>query len=157
MKQETSNKLVIVILCMHHSGTSLTTRVLLQVIGVDLGDHFIPPIEGDKDNVFWEDVEINDFDNALLENLGSYCDRLMLLNENAQVYKLFAQRETAVSMLKNNMKLAVLFDFKDPRTAILLLFWQTVFQKFELDISCVITVRSPSASPIPCPIETICS
>ena len=127
---------------MHRSGTSLTTRAL-KVLGVDLGDRLIPPIDGDNDKGFWEDIDINDFDNALLEKVGSSWDRLTLLDENAQTHRLAAQRKTAVSMLKSKMKSAELFGFKDPRTAILLPFWQTVFQELDLDDSYVIAVRNP--------------
>ena len=79
----------------------------------------------------------------MLEKVGSSWDRLTLLDENAQTHKLVAQREVAVSMLKNKMKSAEIFGFKGPRTAILLPFWQTVFQKLELDDSYVIAVRNP--------------
>ena len=142
MKLEVINKPIIVVLGMHRSGTSLTTR-MLQVLGVDLGGHLIPPIDGDNDKGFWEDIDINDFDNALLEKVGSSWDRLTLLDENVQTHKLVAQREAAVSMLKKKMKSAEIFGFKDPRTAILLPFWQTVFQELDLDDSYVIVVRNP--------------
>ena len=89
MKQETSQKTIIVVLGMHRSGTSLITRSL-QVLGVDLGEHLIPAISGDNDKGFWEDVDINDFDNALLTKIGSAWDRLTLLNSKMQSTKFSA-------------------------------------------------------------------
>ena len=142
MKQETSHKPIIVVLGMHRSGTSLTARAL-QVLGVDLGRHLILLINDDNNKGFWEDIDINDFDNALLEKMGSAWDHLALLDENEQTHKLFAQRKTAASMLKNKIKSAVIIRFKDPRAAILLPFWKTVFQKLGLDDSYVIAVRNP--------------
>ena len=85
MKLEVINKPIIVVLGMHRSGTSLTTRAL-QVLGVDLGEHLIPPIDGDNDKGFWEDIDINDFDNALLERVGASWDRLKLLDESVQTH-----------------------------------------------------------------------
>ena len=65
MIQETSQKPIIVVLGMHRSGTSLTTRAL-QVLGVDLGEHLIPAIDGDNEKGFWEDVDITSLDIEML-------------------------------------------------------------------------------------------
>ena len=85
MKLEIINKPIIVVLGRHRSGTNITARTL-QVPGVDLGEHLIPPIGGDNDKGFWADIDINDFDNALLEKVGSSWDRLKLLDESAQTH-----------------------------------------------------------------------
>ena len=85
MKQETFHKPIIVVLGMHPSGTSLTARAL-QVLGVYLGEHLIPPIDGNNDKGFWEGIDINDFDYALLEKVDSSWDRLKLLDESVQTH-----------------------------------------------------------------------
>jgi glycosyltransferase involved in cell wall biosynthesis len=141
-QEDTPQKPIIVILGMHRSGTSLVTRSL-QVLNVDLGDHLIPAISGDNEKGFWEDIDINDFDNALLEKLGSAWDRLAPLNEKLQSSKLDEERKTAVSMLASKIKSTAVFGFKDPRTAILLPFWKSVFHQLDLDDRYVIAIRSP--------------
>jgi len=137
-----SRQKLIVVLGMHRSGTSVMSRAL-KVLGVELGDHLIPPISDDNDKGFWEDIDINDFDNALLEKLGSAWDHLSFLNEEELCEKLEAEREEAVSLLAGKMETTELFGFKDPRVAILLPFWQTVFQALELDDVYIVAVRNP--------------
>jgi hypothetical protein len=61
---------LIVVLGMHRSGTSALTRGL-QVMGVSLGERLIPPIEGNNAKGFWEDIEINAFDNEMLAAIES--------------------------------------------------------------------------------------
>jgi O-antigen biosynthesis protein len=42
---------------MHRSGTSALTRVL-NLLGVDLGEHLMPAAAGNNDMGFWEHAEI---------------------------------------------------------------------------------------------------
>src|SRR5882724_9597278 len=49
---------LIVVLGMHRSGTSAMTRAL-QAMGVELGSRLMPPVEGENDKGFWEDLELN--------------------------------------------------------------------------------------------------
>ena len=85
MKLKVINKPIIVVLGIHRSSTSLTARAP-QLIGADLEEHLIPPIDGDNDKGFWEDTDINVFDNTLLEKVGSSWDRLKLLGESVQTH-----------------------------------------------------------------------
>lgn len=142
MTEETAHKSIIIVLGMHRSGTSVTARAL-QVLGVELGDQLLPPSKGDNEKGFWEDEDITRFDDSLLETLSSTYDRLALLDENEQRHEHTAERKTAVSLLAAKMESVELFGFKDPRTAILLPFWQTVFQELALDDSYVIAIRNP--------------
>ena len=149
MKQEISNKPIILL-----PGTA--TARALQVPGVDPEGLLLLSIDGDNDKVFRENIDINDVDNAMLDNVDSSWVRLTRLGENEQAHKLVAQMKASVTLLNNRMRTAVHFGFKYPRTAIRFPFWQTVFQKFELVISNVITARTQSMSPIIYPKETKC-
>ena len=134
---------IVVVLGMHRSGTSVITRGL-QVLGVDLGDKLIGSIPGNNEKGFWEDAEINDFNNSLLLKLGSGWDRLNALDEVALLSSdLSSERNLAIALLRGKLRADSTFAFKDPRTAILLPFWQVIFNDLDLSVSYLIAVRNP--------------
>lgn len=134
---------IVVVLGMHRSGTSVIARGL-QVLGVDLGDKLIGGIAGNNEKGFWEDAEINDFNNALLLKLGSAWDRLNAIDEVALLSQEFAsERKQAIELLRGKLHSDSIFAFKDPRTAVLLPFWQFVFDALGLSPSYLIAVRNP--------------
>ncbi|MBI5429093.1 MAG: hypothetical protein HY938_01405 [Nitrosomonadales bacterium] len=134
---------IIVVLGMHRSGTSAITRGL-QVLDVDLGDKLIGGIAGNNEKGFWEDAEVNDFNNALLVKLGSAWDRLNAIDELALMGpKLLPERDQAKELLRSKLRSDSIFAFKDPRTAVLLPFWQSVFDALGLTASYLIVVRNP--------------
>ena len=63
-----NRKKLIVVLGMHRSGTSAITRGLI-CLGVQLGNRLIPPIEGNNDKGFWEDIDLNNLNNEILETI----------------------------------------------------------------------------------------
>ena len=139
----TIGKRIVVVLGMHRSGTSVITRGL-QVLGVDLGDKLMGGIPGNNEKGFWEDAEINDFNNSLLLKLGSGWDRLNALDEVALLGAEFAQkRNQALNLLRGKLSSDSIFAFKNPRTAILLPFWQVIFNDLDLSVSYLIAVRNP--------------
>jgi hypothetical protein len=139
---EITDKRLIVVLGMHRSGTSTVTRGM-QVLGVQLGDNFIPPQE---DNVtgFWEDADLNEFNIKLLKHLHSEWYSLKPI-ESADVQNLrdhgYIQR--ALDILQRKMTQANVFGFKDPRVAKLLPFWKEVFAVAQWKVSYVIVIRHP--------------
>jgi len=138
-----SNHRIIVVLGMHRSGTSVITRGL-QVLGVDLGDKLIGSIPGNNEKGFWEDAEINDFNNSLLLKLGSGWDRLNALDEVALLSSdLSSERNLAIALLRGKLRADSIFAFKDPRTAVLLPFWQVIFNDLDLSVSYLVAVRNP--------------
>ena len=139
----TIGKRIVVVLGMHRSGTSVITRGL-QVLGVDLGDKLMGGIPGNNEKGFWEDAEINDFNNSLLLKLGSGWDRLNALDEVALLGAEFAQkRNQALNLLRGKLSSDSIFAFKNPRTAILLPFWQVIFNDLDLSVSYLVAVRNP--------------
>ena len=57
-KRQKHAKSIIVVLGMHRSGTSAITRGLM-VLGVELGDHLMPPAPNNNDKGFFEDIDVN--------------------------------------------------------------------------------------------------
>lgn len=135
---------VVVVLGMHRSGTSALTRGL-QVLGVDLGRQLIGAIPGNNDKGFWEDAQINGFNDGLLRKLGSAWDRLNTADPDALLgHGLDEERAIAAGLLRARIQPGSVFAFKDPRTAVLLPFWQQVFDTLEVDASYVVAVRNPA-------------
>lgn len=134
---------ILVVLGMHRSGTSALTRGL-QVLGVDLGQHLIGAVPGNNDKGFWEDADINAFDDALLRELGSGWDRLNVPDAMALPQALEGKRAEGAKLLQAKLADGAIFAFKDPRTAVLLPFWQQVFADLGLHASYVVAVRNPA-------------
>lgn len=135
---------VVVVLGMHRSGTSALARGL-QVLGVDLGQQLIGPIPGNNEKGFWEDSDINRFNDHLLHKLGSAWDRVAAVDESTLLAdNLHDEREAAGALLRSRLRPGIVFAFKDPRTAVLLPFWQQVFRALRLDADYVVAVRNPA-------------
>jgi hypothetical protein len=67
----TRGKSIIVVLGMHRSGTSAITRGLM-VLGVELGDHLMPPAPNDNDKGFFEDIDVNAINVELYRSLENH-------------------------------------------------------------------------------------
>ena len=134
---------LVVVLGMHRSGTSVVTRGL-QVLGVQLGDSLMPAVRGNNEKGFWEDLEICEFNDALLNKLGTTWDGIEAINEFDLCSKDFeSERIAAINMLKEKINNSEVFGFKDPRTSILLPFWQSVFRDIDIDVRYVLVIRNP--------------
>ncbi|WP_137819732.1 glycoside hydrolase family 99-like domain-containing protein [Pseudomonas sp. 2FG] len=136
-------KRIVVVLGMHRSGTSAITRGL-QVLSLDLGDKLIGAIPGNNEKGFWEDAEINAFNEALLKKLDSAWHRLAKLDDQVLLRPEFSlERKTATALLQGKLSDNTVFAFKDPRVAILLPFWQNIFAQLDLKASYLIAIRNP--------------
>ncbi|MBB1077816.1 glycosyl transferase, partial [Rhodoferax sp. 4810] len=135
------NKLV-VILGMHRSGTSAITRAL-QVLGVNLGDKFLPP-KGDNLKGFWEDSDINALNIEMLFAIDSDWHHLSPIeSNNVDTLRKNGYFLRAVEMLRLKVGELTVFAFKDPRVAKLLPFWKEVFVHCRYEVSYVIALRHP--------------
>ena len=136
------NSKLVVVLGMHRSGTSAITRGL-QVLGVKLGENLYPAAI-DNPKGFWEDNDFLAINEELLAHLGYSVDRLGLIDwqmpSTATMKSLGLKAERLVS---ERCKKNALWGFKDPRTARLLPFWQTVFERVGCDVRYVIATRNP--------------
>lgn len=133
---------VIAVLGMHRSGTSAIARGL-QALGVALGDNLMPPISGENDKGFFEDMDIHRLNERLMAKVGTAWDKLAPFERTTiDGPALSAERREAASLLFGKVAGGV-FAFKNPRTALLLPFWQCVFDDLELDDRYVIAIRNP--------------
>jgi len=136
-------KRLVVVLGMHRSGTSAVTRGL-RVLGVELGDRLMPPMPGNNDAGFWEDIDLNLLNIAALRALGSEWHYLAdpgpacvdLLRRDGHFLR-------AVELLRQKVAGVPVFGFKDPRVAKLLPFWRQVFDHCHFEVSYVLAVRHP--------------
>jgi O-antigen biosynthesis protein len=136
-------KRIVVVLGMHRSGTSAITRGL-QVLSLDLGDKLMGGVPDNNEKGFWEDVEIYAFNEALLKKLDSAWDRLAQLDDRALLRPEFSlERKAAAALLQGKLPDNAVFAFKDPRTSVLLPFWQSIFTQLGLSASYLISIRNP--------------
>lgn len=136
-----SSKLIVV-LGMHRSGTSATTRGL-EVLGVKLGDN-LHPAAIDNPKGFWEDRDFLSINEELLAYLGSGSERLGLIDWKIPKTSAIASlRLKAEKIVREKCDQNPLWAFKDPRTARLLPFWQSVFEYVDCDVRYVIVNRNP--------------
>jgi hypothetical protein len=137
-----SRKHIIVVLGMHRCGTSVITKAL-EVLGVNLGENLLPP-QDDNEEGFFEDVDANELNISLLGALGHDWHTLApFLLDDAIDPSLNHFLQRAETLLRSRLINTNLFGMKDPRVPRLLLFWQKVFNKLELQVSYVIACRNP--------------
>lgn len=136
-----SSKLIVV-LGMHRSGTSAITRGL-QVLGIELGDRLLPPME-DNLTGFWEDVDINALNIEMLNIIGNEWHHLASINA-ADVFTLHEKGyfNRAIELLQRKVNAASIFAFKDPRSTKLLPFWKEVFKHCQFNVSYILALRHP--------------
>jgi hypothetical protein len=133
---------VIVVLGMHRSGTSTVARGL-QALGVDLGDNLLPQ-QPDNPRGFWEDAGLLAINEELLASCGLVWHSFGAVDaRHWNSPGLDALRLRAINYVRRNFNLSPVWGFKDPRTARVLPFWQSVFKHLGLRDSYVITVRNP--------------
>lgn len=136
-------KKLLVVLGMHRSGTSAIARGL-KAFNVDLGENLLEPVADNNEKGFWEDKDIYNFNERLLEKLGKKWHSLKitecktLLSDN-----LFQEKSEALELLNKKIESSALFGIKDPRFSILLPFWKRIFEDLSLDVGYIISVRDP--------------
>lgn len=138
-----SKKKIVVVLGMHRSGTSAIARGL-EVLSVDLGNNLMPGIEGENDKGFFEDLDIQKFNERLLAKSGSSWHSLSVLHTgDFEKHAFEAERFEAADLIERKLADFGTFGFKDPRTALLLPFWQCIFNDLGISASYLLAVRNP--------------
>jgi hypothetical protein len=120
---------VICVLGMHRSGTSLVTR-LLNLLGVYLGPekHLMPPTAANPRG-YWEHQLLTDLDDEVLARLGGSWDAPPpVSSEMFAAPELADVRRRARALLATEFGDAPLWGWKDPRTSLVLPFWQRLVQ-----------------------------
>ncbi len=137
-----SNSRSVLILGMHRSGTSATTRGLAS-LGVYLGDQLIEP-RTDNIKGYWEDRYINDLNERLLGALSlSWDDPRYIYSCDFAKPEIESFKPEALSYLNHSLAKNSLWGFKDPRTIRLLPFWKNVLDEMSVRHAYVIVIRNP--------------
>jgi hypothetical protein len=131
----------VVVMGMHRSGTSLTTR-LLGLLGVDLGPErtMLGGIEGDNPKGFWEQAPLTELNDDIFTALGTHWWNPPELrpgwHERPELEPL---RERAARLLDELFPEPRPWGFKDPRLSLTLPVWRPLVP----DMRCVVCVRHP--------------
>lgn len=140
---QTSSTAVLVI-GMHRTGTSVTMGAL-QAVGVDLGQHLLPP-GPDNETGYWEDESILDLNDRLMAALGMTWSSVAPMPEGDWAGKRVAELHgEAVVLLGKHFGGSKLWGFKNPRCIRLLPFWQGVLADVGAAVRYVVTFRNPEA------------
>jgi O-antigen biosynthesis protein len=128
---------------MHRSGTSPITRAL-RTFGIELGDRLMPAVEGVNDKGFYEDLDIVEANEELLQALSRSWDDLALVDgDDLANGKAEAVKLRAIELLRRKTRSIDAFGMKDPRMARLIPFWKDVFARLEYSVGYVIAIRNP--------------
>lgn len=140
---ERQERRIVVVVGMHRSGTSAIARAL-QALGVDLGDRLMPPLPGVNDKGFLEDEDIVQLNVGLLRELGHDWHTLTPIRaQDLSGPAVAGLRMRAVDLLRERLGQWPVFGLKDPRMALLLPFWRSVFRHLDARVSFVICSRNP--------------
>ncbi len=137
------NRQIVCVLGMHRSGTSAVAGILHH-LGVYLGpeDRLLEPTE-DNPRGYWELQDIMELNDAILERLGGNWHEPPFFPPGwAAAPELADLRQQAHAILQTYFATADLWGWKDPRTCLLLPFWQSVLADWG-EIRYVICVRNP--------------
>lgn len=137
---------IIVVLGMHRSGTSAITRGL-KVLGAEFGPELMPAQAGDNEKGFWEDLAIYRLNERVLEKLGSSWDAWSDVSiGEAELALLEEEKKAALELLTLRTENHKIYAFKDPRTSVLLPFWQAVFGELQNAIvHYLLAIRTPKS------------
>ncbi len=138
-----SSPRIVVVLGMHRSGTSAITRGL-EVLGVDLGSSLMQGIPGNNEKGFFEDLDIYNLNNEILQALGHTWHTWSPISVDELTGAATDQfRLRAVELLRAKTAGIATFGLKDPRISRLLPFWKTVFEHLNAEVRYVIAIRNP--------------
>lgn len=136
-------KRLIVVLGMHRSGTSVITRAL-QVLGVELGNNLMAPIENNNSKGFFEDNDLVALNEKILNELQNewFCTKSIAQTDVEYLHHC-GYFDQAVEFMLNKVGSHPIFGIKDPRVAKLLPFWRDVFEHCQFEVSYILAIRNP--------------
>ena len=135
-------KIALVVVGMHRSGTSAMAR-LLSIVGASLPDDLMPPA-ADNPSGFWESAKVADLnDEILATNDSSWDDIFAGVAPPFSEGLLAAYLSRAIDLVKSIFDDAPLIVFKDPRVSVLGEFWRLALEGAGYTPRYVIMVRDP--------------
>ena len=133
----------ILILGMHRSGTSALTRVL-NLCGVDLGEHLMPPAQGNNESGFWEHLDAVDLHERALMLLGRSWSDARRLPADWQTSAAAATAEQRIAeLIRNEFAQSPLWAVKDPRLCRFVPLWINVLGEAGIDLKVIFVLRNP--------------
>jgi len=130
---------------MHRSGTSALAKCIID-LGFDAGANLIQP-GSDNPNGFWEDNDVYNLNNEILEFLFLSWDQVEDFEKRKlKVYEKsipdsFSQR--AISLIQSKFTSASKVIIKDPRFCILLPFWNKILEQIKAEKFFIHIIRNP--------------
>jgi hypothetical protein len=144
-KSLTSKKNIFVILGVARSGTSVLARAL-KALGIELGNKLTQPGKWNPTG-FWEDNDIvYKINQHLFNQLHFRWDSIKLFENHNDQEKMKTMQDSAAHIIQERFQYTDYWGFKDPRTARILPFWQTIFTTLNLNEHYVIALRNPLCS-----------
>src|SRR6185295_4653785 len=140
-----TRKKIFVVLGMPRSGTSAIAHAL-NILGVDFGDSLTPADTLWNPTGFWEDKDISNQINCGVLFAIDFAWESLRLVDAAQCTTLSDLKNKAINLLNQRMAFSDCWGFKDPRTAKIIPFWQSVFETAALEDHYLITLRNPLSS-----------
>ncbi|MET3698890.1 hypothetical protein SAMN05877753_110126 [Bacillus oleivorans] len=135
---------VVCVLGMHRSGTSAITRAL-NIMGINLGesDKLMEP-GYDNPTGYWENTEIVDIHDSILELFSRTWDSPEPLPDNWwHCDEIIPLRDRLSEIVQTNLSNNELWMWKDPRTSLLIPVWLQIFKNLRITPLFVICIRNP--------------
>ena len=141
--QKDIDRLALLVLGMHRSGTSAYTRTV-SLLGADLPSNLMPPVPEENEKGFWESLDVYKLNDEILESAGTTWYDWRSFNSDwfrANISSAFHMR--AADIIQKDFASSGLFVLKDPRICLILPFWELVLKNLHIDIRCLIPFRQP--------------
>ncbi|MBL8299221.1 MAG: hypothetical protein JNN30_12860 [Rhodanobacteraceae bacterium] len=133
----------ILVLGMHRSGTSALTRVL-NLCGVDLGAHLLPPAADNNESGFWEHADAVDLHERLLFQLGrSWSDARSLPSGWLQSPAAATAAQRIAALITDQFTGSPLWAVKDPRLCRFVPLWTQALAAAGIGVKVVFALRHP--------------
>jgi hypothetical protein len=137
-----TQRLAVVVLGMHRSGTSALTRVI-SLLGADLPSSLIPANVTNEAG-FFESNDLMIVHDQLLSSAGSSWEDWRAFNPDWYTSPVAADfKQRVLGVLRHDFAQSQLFVIKDPRICRFFPFWRDVLEEFGVAPAAVIPVRNP--------------
>jgi hypothetical protein len=134
----------LLLLGMHRSGTSALAGAL-ENVGVGFGDSLMPPDPGDNPRGYFEDLEIFDLHERMLDRAGfSWDDPRPLDLKSLPAGAMDPNRAELIQLLRDRFVGRPLWAVKDPRLCLLAPEWTEILSELEVSPGFVIVYRHPA-------------
>ena len=133
----------ILVLGMHRSGTSPTTRVL-HLLGAELGSRLLPPVARDNEKGFWENQDAFEIDELLLAGLGRTWHDVRTMPEGWLESAAACDARAAITrFIQKEFATSPLWAVKDPRLCRLAPVWLRALADCGVSPGILFVVRHP--------------